>query len=61
MDSAAWVPCECGEWWCMIHGAHASECDCPPVDELDFDPYTEGFTDDEESKRSQDGQFLPCG
>ena len=39
---ARWVVCEhCGEWWCSHHDAHTSECDCPGVEELDFDPYTE--------------------
>lgn len=42
---AAWIRCDdCGEFFCLIHGMHAAECDCPPVDELDFDPYCEGFT-----------------
>lgn len=40
----AWVPCDCCEnFLCTIHGGHAHDCDCPPVDEWgDVDPYTEG-------------------
>lgn len=36
-----WVPCpDCGEWFCLLHNEHAGECECPPIEELDFDPYT---------------------
>lgn len=39
----AWVPCyECDEYYCTIHNRHASECDCPGVDEWShagIDPY----------------------
>ena len=29
-----WVPCPCCEnWVCRIHGSHAHDCECPPVDE----------------------------
>lgn len=27
---------------CTIHGKPAHDCECPPVHELGFDPYTEG-------------------
>lgn len=37
--SGSWVPCVCGEWVCLIHGGHAADCPCPPVDEWDCDPY----------------------
>jgi len=40
---ARWVPCEdCEEFWCLLHCEHAFSCPCPPVDELGFDPYSEG-------------------
>lgn len=55
MDSPAWVRCECGEWWRLIHQMHASECPCLPVDELDFDPYIEGFVDEEKIDGNQNG------
>ena len=30
----AWVPCDCcDEYQCNIHGGHASECACAPVDD----------------------------
>ena len=36
----AWVPCDdCEEYWCNWHNCHASECDCPPIDEWESDPY----------------------
>lgn len=39
----AWVPCNgCEEFWCSVHNQHAWECDCPPIDEWDVDPYTTG-------------------
>lgn len=37
---APWEPCECcEEFWCNIHGMHVFECDCPPIDEWERDPY----------------------
>ena len=36
---AAWQPCQCGEWWCRLHGQHVSECPCPPIEEWTVDPY----------------------
>ena len=39
--AASWTPCTCGEFFCNIHQQHASECDCPPIDEWDTDPYSE--------------------
>lgn len=40
---ALWVRClYCADFWCQKHGTHAFECPCPPIDELDFDPYAEG-------------------
>lgn len=40
---AAWVKCpDCNEYFCLIHMTHVVECDCPPVDEWDVDPYAEG-------------------
>jgi len=38
--TAAWVKCPCCEnFWCQIHGTHAYECDCPPIEEWENDPY----------------------
>lgn len=40
--TAAWIPCECCEnFLCTIHGTHAHDCECPPIDEWDIDPYSE--------------------
>lgn len=40
---ARWVPCEpCEDYLCLAHGKHASQCSCPPISEMDFDPYAEG-------------------
>lgn len=39
----AWVRCpHCGDFWCRIHEAHAHECACPPLEDWEVDPYTEG-------------------
>ena len=36
-----WEPCACcPEFWCVEHGMHVFECPCPPIEELDFDPYS---------------------
>lgn len=38
----AWIPCpDCEDYWCTIHNCHAFECECPPIDEWDYDPYSE--------------------
>lgn len=41
--SPAWIPCDCCDnYICTIHGMHAHECECPPIDEWgDIDPYSE--------------------
>lgn len=39
----AWVPCPCcDEFLCTIHRCHAHECDCPPIEEWEVDPYAAG-------------------
>jgi hypothetical protein len=40
MNLPPWTPCDCGEFWCTIHGGHAHECACPPIEEWETDPYT---------------------
>lgn len=41
--SPAWVKCRlCDCYWCTIHKTHAYNCDCPPIEEWEVDPYTEG-------------------
>jgi DNA (cytosine-5)-methyltransferase 1 len=39
----AWTECpDCGDFWCNLHGEHAYDCPCPPVDdwaEFDLSPY----------------------
>lgn len=36
----AWEQCGCcDEFWCNIHDMHAFECDCPPIEEWNSDPY----------------------
>ena len=41
--AASWIPCDCcGDFLCTIHGGHAYDCECPPIDEWgDIDPYSE--------------------
>ncbi len=41
-----WVrPCPggCEDAWCSLHGMHAFECECPPIEEMafGFNPYEE--------------------
>jgi hypothetical protein len=41
MNLPPWTPCpHCDEFWCNIHDRHAFECDCPPIEEWETDPYT---------------------
>jgi len=41
MTDAAWIKCpDCEEYFCTIHNAHAFECDCPPIEEWETDPYS---------------------
>ena len=38
-----WVRCQCCDcFWCTRHQKHAHDCDCPSIEHLDFDPYSEG-------------------
>lgn len=35
-----WIPCPCcDDHYCQIHGVHAFECPCPPVEEWATSPY----------------------
>lgn len=43
----AWIPCDCGEFWCRIHNQHAFECDCPSTEEWEIDPYSAGGPEEE--------------
>lgn len=62
MSNPAWIRCEdCGEWFCLIHGEHAAECDCLPVDELDFDPYSEGGPDPGSKENENSGRIAVDG
>lgn len=37
----AWERCRCCEnYWCNRHHLHAHECECPPVEDWESDPYT---------------------
>ena len=45
LAAAAWVPCStCDDYWCTVHGAHAHECSCPPIEEWETDPYAPRVT-----------------
>lgn len=38
----AWIECPCCEdYLCTIHLMHAYDCDCPPIEEWDSDPYSD--------------------
>lgn len=40
-NTPTWIPCPCCEnFYCTIHQKHSHECECPPIEEMDFDPYT---------------------
>ena len=41
LHQGLWVKCCCGNFFCQKHQKHAYECDCPPIEEMDFDPYFE--------------------
>ncbi len=50
VSPGCWVPCICGEYWCLVHQEHACDCPCPPVEEWgDVNPY------------SADGSITFCG
>lgn len=39
-----WIPCPCcDEYLCTRHELHVCDCDCPPINELDFDPYSDPY------------------
>jgi len=39
-STPAWIPCRCCEnYICTLHGEHAHDCECPPIEEWDSDPY----------------------
>lgn len=39
---SAWTPCPCCEnFLCLIHGGHAHDCPCPPLEEWTTNPYTD--------------------
>jgi hypothetical protein len=43
----AWVECEdCDDYVCTIHRQHTADCPCPPIEEWDVDPYSEGGESD---------------
>jgi site-specific DNA-cytosine methylase len=42
-DRPLWIPCPCCEnFWCVRHQQHAHDCECPSIDLMDYDPYSEG-------------------
>lgn len=41
--SALWIPCEDrDEFFCTQHLMHAHDCECPAIEDMDIDPYTDG-------------------
>ena len=39
-QKAAWIPCpDCDDFWCNVHEMHTGDCECPPIDEWETDPY----------------------
>jgi len=40
LNRRVWVPCSCCEdFWCSLHNKHTADCDCPPLEEWETDPY----------------------
>ena len=36
----AWIPCPgCDAFVCTVHDCHAFECDCPRIEDWEFNPY----------------------
>ncbi len=38
-NEPCWRQCTCGNFWCETHHKHAHDCECPPIDEWQVDPY----------------------
>jgi len=39
-NQPAWIKCQCCEdYWCSIHKEHIADCECPPIEEWQTDPY----------------------
>ena len=52
-----WIPYPCCEnFWCVVHDKHAHDCACPSIDQMDFDPYTEGGEDAYEIRSAQSAE-----
>ncbi len=50
---APWIPCPCCDCYlCTLHGLHAHDCECPPVEEWDESPYGTIGDDDMPTKAS---------
>lgn len=55
-----WAECPgCDNPWCRLHGVHAHDCECPSVDEMDFDPYVSGGPPPGEGKEATLGDDAP--
>lgn len=40
ISAPAWQKCpDCDDFWCSIHFMHVADCDCPPIEEWETDPY----------------------
>ena len=40
MAQPIWILCpDCGDYFCVKHGKHTFDCECPPIDEMKEDPY----------------------
>jgi hypothetical protein len=38
--SPRWIKCPfCANFWCWVHQKHVHDCECPPIEEMTFDPY----------------------
>jgi len=61
IDPPAWMECQCCEdFICTIHGLHVYECDCPPIDEWDANPYEPGSNSTHFHARTDGAEFNPA-
>lgn len=51
-----WILCPCCRcFWCTRHQKHAHDCQCPPLEDLGFDPYSSSGPEEEEEEAVRSG------
>jgi hypothetical protein len=60
IDPPAWMRCLCcDEFICTVHGDHVADCECPPIDEWETDPYAPGSNSTHFHARTDGAEFDP--